>query len=98
MLIDLRGREMTGKELERLLHAANITTNKNAVPFDPRTPFVTSGVRIGTPAVTSRGMQEAQMEQIADFIARVIQKGEEAVELVKAEVVALCAQFPLYQA
>ena len=53
MLIDLRGREMTGKELERLLHAANITTNKNAVPFDPRTPFVTSGVRIGTPAVLS---------------------------------------------
>lgn len=97
MLIDLRGREMTGKELERLLHAANITTNKNAVPFDPRTPFVTSGVRIGTPAVTSRGMKEAQMEQIADFIARVIQQGEEAVEPVKAEVIALCAQFPLYQ-
>ena len=98
MLIDLRGREMTGKELERLLHAANITTNKNAVPFDPRTPFITSGVRIGTPAVTSRGMKENEMEQIADFIARVIQHGESVVEQVKEEVIALCEKFPLYQA
>ena len=97
MLIDLRGTGKTGKEAEKLLHAANITTNKNAIPFDPEKPFVTSGIRIGTPAVTTRGMKEDEMKQIAAFIAKVIQQGEQAVPEVKEKVIALCKNFPLYE-
>lgn len=97
MLIDLRGTGKTGKEAEKLLHAANITTNKNAIPFDPEKPFVTSGIRIGTPAVTTRGMKEDEMKQIAGFIAQVIQQGEQAVPEVKEKVIALCKNFPLYE-
>ena len=97
MLIDLRGTGKTGKEAEKLLHAANITTNKNAIPFDPEKPFVTSGIRIGTPAVTTRGMKEDEMKQIAAFIAQVIQQGEQAVPEVKEKVIALCKNFPLYE-
>ena len=97
MLIDLRGTGKTGKEAEKLLHAANITTNKNAIPFDPEKPFVTSGIRIGTPAVTTRGMKEDEMKQIAAFIAKVIQQGEQAVPEVKEQVIALCKNFPLYE-
>ena len=97
MLIDLRGTGKTGKEAEKLLHAANITTNKNAIPFDPEKPFVTSGIRIGTPAVTTRGMKEDEMKQIAAFIAKVIQQGEPAVPEVKEQVIALCKNFPLYE-
>lgn len=97
MLIDLRGTGKTGKEAEKLLHAANITTNKNAIPFDPEKPFVTSGIRIGTPAVTTRGMKEDEMKQIAAFIAKVIQQDEQAVPEVKEQVIALCKNFPLYE-
>ncbi|MFR6344632.1 MAG: serine hydroxymethyltransferase [Christensenellales bacterium] len=97
MLIDLRGTGKTGKEAEKLLHAANITTNKNAIPFDPEKPFVTSGIRIGTPAVTTRGMKEDEMKQIAAFIAKVIQQGEQDVPEVKEQVIALCKNFPLYE-
>ena len=97
MLIDLRGTGKTGKEAEKLLHAANITTNKNAIPFDPEKPFVTSGIRIGTPAVTTRGMKEDEMKQIAGFITQVIQQGEQAVPEVKEKVIALCKNFPLYE-
>ena len=79
------------------MHAANITTNKNAIPFDPEKPFVTSGIRIGTPAVTTRGMKEDEMKQIAGFIAQVIQQGEQAVPEVKEKVIALCKNFPLYE-
>ena len=96
MLIDLADTEMTGKELERLLGEANITANKNTVPREKRSPFVTSGVRIGTPAVTTRGMKEPEMVKIADMIADIIEKGEAAVEDVRARALELCKAFPLY--
>ncbi len=96
MLLNLTGRGISGKKLERLLDEANITVNKNAIPFDPEKPTITSGIRVGTPAVTSRGLGAAEMEQIADLITRVIEGKEEAVASVKEEVLALCARFPLY--
>ena len=97
MLIDLRGTGKTGKAAETLLHSANITTNKNAIPFDPEKPFVTSGIRIGTPAVTTRGMKQEDMKIIASCIAKVIKEGEQAVPEVKEQVLALCKEYPLYQ-
>ena len=97
MLIDLRGSGRKGNEMETLLHSANITTNKNAVPFDPEKPTVTSGLRIGSPAMTTRGMKEAEMDLIAGFIARLVQEGESAVPQVKEQVIVLCERFPLYR-
>ena len=97
MLINLTGTGRTGKELEGLLVRANVTVNKNTVPFETLSPFVTSGIRVGTPAVTSRGMKEAEMEKIAGFIALLTEKGEEAIPQVKKEVIALCEKFPLYE-
>ena len=97
MLVDLTGRETSGKELETLLGEANITLNKNAVPNETRKASITSGVRIGTPAVTSRGMVEADMLQIADMIADVIDQGGAAIEGVRERAKALCAKYPLYE-
>ena len=97
MLLNLTGTDLTGKELERLLDEARITVNKNTVPFETRSPFVTSGVRIGTPAVTSRGMKEAEMVRIADLISDVIERREAALPEVAREVSALCQAFPLYR-
>ncbi|MGN0997228.1 MAG: serine hydroxymethyltransferase [Candidatus Ventricola sp.] len=97
MLLDLTGTSVTGKALEALLGQANITVNKNTIPKETLSPFVTSGVRIGTPAVTSRGMREAEMVEIAKLIARVIREGEACIEPVKQQVLALCARFPLYE-
>ena len=94
MLVDLRGKDLTGKELEKRLDDANITCNKNTVPNDPRSPFVTSGVRLGTPAVTSRGMVEADMEKIAEAIALVIES-EANIESAKAIVAKLTKKYPL---
>ena len=96
MLVNLTDAGVTGKALEKLLGEANITANKNTIPFETQSPFITSGVRLGTPAVTTRGMKEAQMKQIASFIARVVKEGEAATSQVKEEVIALCEQFPLY--
>ena len=96
MLLDLTGTGVTGKALEALLGQANITVNKNTIPKETLSPFVTSGVRIGTPAVTSRGMKEAEMVEIARLIARMIREGEAAIAPVKQEVLALCARFQLY--
>ena len=98
MLLDLRDGELTGKAAEAALGAAQITVNKNTVPGETRSPFVTSGVRIGTPAVTTRGMREPEMRRIADFIHRVLSNaGDERVGLsVKSEVHELTAAFPLY--
>ena len=96
MLVNLTDEGVTGKELEGLLGKANITVNKNAIPFDKEKPFVTSGLRLGTPAVTSRGMREAEMDIIADCIVDVIRRGEEAVPAVKARVEELTANYPLY--
>jgi glycine hydroxymethyltransferase len=97
-LLSLVGRELSGKAAERALEQAGITTNKNMVPFDPRKPAVTSGVRIGTPAVTTRGMREPEMRQIAGWIARVLERADDAGSLaaIRAEVHALCARYPLY--
>jgi glycine hydroxymethyltransferase len=98
MLVDLRNKGVTGKDAQEALDAAGITVNKNAVPFDDKSPFITSGVRIGTAAVTTRGMKEPEMEQIADLIDRMIASfGKPAVsEEVRADVTRVCSAFPLY--
>ncbi len=97
ILLDLTKTGRTGKELEALLGLCNITVNKNTIPGETLSPFVTSGVRVGTPAVTTRGMLESDMEQIAGFFRRVIDGGEEACPAVKAEVVEMMKRFPLYE-
>ena len=97
MLVDLTGRSMSGKKLETLLGQAHITLNKNTVPNETRKPTITSGVRIGTPAVTTRGMVETDMADIADMIADVVDQGEAAVESVRTRAMALCARHPLYE-
>ena len=97
MLLDFSGTEMTGKELERLLGLNNITVNKNTVPNEQRSPFVTSGIRVGTPAVTTRGLKEPEMKKVVSFIARIIREGESACPAVKNEVVALMKDYPLYE-
>lgn len=100
MVVDLRpfDADLTGKEAQAVLDEGGITLNKNGIPDDPRSPFVTSGVRIGTPSVTTQGMREPEMAQIAEFIARVLRNRTDAaaVAAVKAEVAALCAKFPAY--
>jgi glycine hydroxymethyltransferase len=97
-LIDLSNKNVTGKDADAALGRANITVNKNAVPNDPRPPAVTSGLRIGTPASTTRGFKEAEVRQVADWIADVLDaEGAEAtIERVRGEVVALCKRFPVY--
>ena len=96
MLLDLRGTGITGKELEKRLDEVHITANKNAIPNDPESPFVTSGVRLGTPAVTSRGFGEKEMELIAGFISDIIFDYENSKDRVLKEVVELCEKFPIY--
>jgi len=93
--VDLTNFGLTGKAVEKLLDEAHITANKNTIPNDPQSPFVTSGVRLGTPAVTSRGMNEADMDRIAEAIALVIKGGEEAVPAARAIVDELTAKYPL---
>ena len=95
MLVDLTPYQLTGKAVEKLLDQAHITCNKNTIPNDPQSPFVTSGVRLGTPAVTSRGMKEEDMDQIAEAIAAVIKGGEEAVKDARAIVQTLTDKYPL---
>jgi len=97
MLLDLRNMPITGKEAEHMLDEVGVTVNKNAIPFDPQKPFVTSGVRIGTPAVTSRGMKEEDMKEIAAIIALTLKDFENSKEEVKARVQALCDKYPLYR-
>ncbi|SDE14821.1 serine hydroxymethyltransferase [Desulfuromonas thiophila] len=98
ILVDLSGSEITGKMAEAALEEAGITVNKNAVPFDTRSPFVTSGFRIGTPATTTRGLKEAEMRQVAVWIDRALQQHDNAAALavIRGEVKELCQQFPLY--
>jgi glycine hydroxymethyltransferase len=97
MLVDVSPFGLTGKKAEGLLDSAKITVNKNAIPFDTRSPLVTSGVRIGTPAVTTRGMGPNEMQQIADLILEVFgsEGRKEVVESVGAKVQKLCENFPL---
>ena len=97
MLVDLTDKGLTGKELEDMLGRANITVNKNAIPFDTRSPFITSGIRIGTPAVTTRGMNEADMAEIGTFISDIIHNGDDAIDTVQQKVLTLCEKRPLYQ-
>ena len=96
ILIDVRSKGLTGKEAEVLLEEVNITTNKNTIPFDPEKPTVTSGIRIGTPAVTTRGMKEEEMKKIAELIDRALDENISRDEI-KEEVLDLCSRFPLYK-
>ena len=96
MLLDLRGTGVTGKELERRLDEVHITANKNAIPNDPESPFITSGLRIGTPAVTTRGFKEAEMVKIAGWIVDIIADFEGNKERITKEVADLCEKFPIY--
>jgi glycine hydroxymethyltransferase len=98
MMIDLRGSELTGKVAEETLDKARITVNKNTVPFDPRSPMVTSGIRLGTPAITSRGMREPEMAIVGDLIARALSRvgDDTALRAIGDEVAALCRRFPIY--
>ena len=96
MLVDLTASGRTGKEVEHLLDAANITVNKNTIPFETRSPFITSGIRIGTPALTTRGFKEEDMVIIGGLIADIVFNGEDAIERVKAEVAKLTEKYPLY--
>jgi glycine hydroxymethyltransferase len=98
MLVDVFSKGITGKAAEAALGKAGITVNKNAIPFDQNPPMVASGIRIGTPAITSRGMRESEMDRVAELIARVLASPEDAaaLERVKVEVEALCRKFPLY--
>lgn len=100
LLIDLRTKfpELTGKMAEKVLVKADITTNKNMVPFDSRSPFQTSGIRVGAPAITTRGLKEAQMDQIVDLIDRVLSdpENEENIAQVRKEVNALMQNYPLF--
>ena len=96
LLLDFTGTEMTGKQMENLLEAANITVNKNTVPNETRSPFVTSGIRVGTPAATSRGLKEAEFVKVARWISQVLREGEAAVPEIKKQVEAMMANYPLY--
>ena len=96
MLVDLRNEDMTGKELEVLLDRAHITVNKNTIPFETTSPFITSGVRIGTPAVTARGMKEGEAVEIAQLVTEIIRGKEKAIPAVSKKVAALCEKFPIY--
>ena len=97
ILLDLRSMGITGKDLEHKLDEVHITANKNAIPNDPESPFVTSGIRLGTPAVTSRGFGEAEMRQIARWIKEVATDFEASKDRISAEVQALCEKFPIYR-
>jgi len=98
MLIDLRNKNLTGKKAQETLDKAHITLNKNAVPFDDKSPFVTSGIRVGVPAITTRGMLEHQMEEVVDLIDRVLMNidDEKTIEGVKSEVKEFMQNYPLY--
>lgn len=96
MLLDLRGSGVTGKELQIKCDEVNITLNKNTVPNDPESPFITSGVRIGTPAVTSRGLKEKDMKKVAKLLALCIKDFDNSKEYIKSEVEKICAEYPIY--
>ena len=100
MLVDLRSKNITGKEAQFLLDEIGITANRNTIPFEPLSPFVTSGIRLGTPALTTRGLKEEDIREVADIIADVIENRENSavIEAAKAKVQAICKKFPLYEA
>ena len=98
MLVDLRAKKMTGKEAEKVLGDAHITCNKNGIPNDPEKPMVTSGIRLGSPAMTTRGFKEAEARQVGNFIADVLDNPHDLdnIAKVRAEVAALTKRFPVY--
>jgi glycine hydroxymethyltransferase len=93
--VDLKKYNLTGKQVEKWLDEAHITANKNTIPNDPQSPFVTSGIRLGTPAVTSRGMNEEDMDRIAEAIAAVVKGGEEKIPYARGIVQELTDKYPL---
>ena len=99
MLVDLRSKNITGKEAQFLLDEIGVTANRNTIPFEPLSPFVTSGIRLGTPALTTRGLKEEDIREVADIIADVIENREDSavIETTKAKVQAICKKFPLYE-
>ena len=98
MLVDLRSKNITGKEAETVLHEVGITVNKNSIPNDPQKPFVTSGIRLGSPAMTTRGFKEDEAIEVANLIADVLDapKNEQVLANVKERVASLVARFPVY--
>ena len=99
ILVDLTNKDLTGKAAEKILEEANITVNKNGIPYDTKSPFVTSGIRIGTPALTTRGMKEEEMKEVAVLILRALSNGDspKELEVIKNDVANLCKKFPLYR-
>ncbi|NCQ03604.1 MAG: serine hydroxymethyltransferase, partial [Cyanobacteria bacterium] len=99
VLVDMRNKNMTGKLAQNILEEAGITANKNSIPGDPEKPFVTSGIRLGTPAVTTRGMKEPEMLRIAGFINRAVEAGDDkkTLEAIRNEVKAMTSDFPIYK-
>ena len=97
MLLDLRSLGVTGKDLEKRLDEVNITANTNAIPNDPETPFVTSGLRLGTAAATTRGLDESDMDKIAEFVYLAATDFENSADAIRAGVAAICAAHPLYE-
>ena len=99
MLVDLIGKEYTGTDADAALGAAHITVNKNAVPNDPRSPFVTSGLRVGTPAITTRGFKEPEVIQLTHWICDILKdvSNTEVIDRVRAQVTDLCKRFPVYR-
>ena len=95
MLVDLTNYDLTGKAIEKLLDEAHITANKNTIPNDPKSPFVTSGIRLGTPAATSRGLKTEDMEQVAEAIATVIKEGEAGIQKARDIIKTLTDKYPL---
>jgi glycine hydroxymethyltransferase len=96
ILLDLSSKDITGKEAEKLLEKAGLTANKNAIPFDKQPRFVTSGIRLGTPAVTTRGLKVAEIVRVGEWISRIIEKRDDAsIADVRREIRALCDEFPL---
>jgi glycine hydroxymethyltransferase len=98
-LVDLRPKNITGKDAETVLGQAGITTNKNAIPFDPQKPFIASGIRLGTPAVTTRGMKKKEMVQIAAWISEALdaKSDPKALAKIRTDIKKFCARFPLYR-
>ena len=99
LLVDLRNKGITGKDSEYKLGLANITVNKNAVPNDPQSPFITSGIRLGTPAVTTRGFKEDEIIQISNWICDIVLDldNEQKIEEIKNKALSLCKEFPVYK-
>ena len=99
MLVDLRSKNLTGKEAEHILDEAGITANKNTIPYEPLSPFVTSGIRLGSPALTTRGFKEADMKEVAEIIALALDHPQDdaAQQQAKQRVAVLCKKYPLYE-